>query len=93
MPHYFSNIDGDHPFRDEPGEQLENDAAAWVEALRLSRDIEGKITPGQRWRLYVIETGEPVFLNCISTSFLTPALLSRHQRPLRWRSRNAPRTE
>jgi hypothetical protein len=67
MPQYFFHIDGDHPSRDESGEQLENDAAAWAEALRLSRDIEGKMKPGQRWRLYVVETGEPVLLISIAT--------------------------
>jgi hypothetical protein len=67
MPRYYFNIHGDHPFQDELGEELADDAAAWVEALRLSRDVEGKLNPGQRWQLYVVENGTPVFIVSVAS--------------------------
>lgn len=67
MPRYYFNIDGDHPFRDELGEELADDAAAWAEALRLGRDVEGKLKPGQRWQLYVVENGTPVFIISVAS--------------------------
>ena len=41
------------PYRDEIGEDLSDDQAAWRSALRLSRDIEERLAPGGTWRLQV----------------------------------------
>ena len=67
MPRYYFNIDGVHPFRDEHGEELADDVAAWTEALRLGRDLEGKLRPGQKWQLYVVVDGTPVFVISVAS--------------------------
>jgi hypothetical protein len=62
MPRYYFNIKGDYPHQDELGEELADDGSAWAEALRLGRDVEDKLRPGQRWQLYVVEDEMPVFV-------------------------------
>jgi hypothetical protein len=65
MPRYFFHIHG--KFTDKLGEELADDAAAWAEALHLCRDIEGKIEPGEKWGMYVVEAETPVFLLSLSS--------------------------
>ncbi len=67
MPQYFFHIDGERPHRDIIGEDLPDDAAAWAEALRLSRDIEGTLQPGERWQLEVHEGGHVLYRVVITT--------------------------
>ena len=43
MPRYFFNISNGHRFRDSNGEELLDDDAAWVEAVRTVRDIESSL--------------------------------------------------
>jgi hypothetical protein len=53
MPRYFFHIDAQKPYRDETGETHKNDRAAWRAALRLARDIEDNLAPGNSWALKV----------------------------------------
>ncbi|WP_458194122.1 DUF6894 family protein [Bradyrhizobium sp. UFLA05-153] len=53
MPRYYFDIHNGHPYRDELGEDLPNDEAAWRTAIRLARDIEDKLAPGGVWKLVV----------------------------------------
>lgn len=41
---------------------LPDDAAAWVEAKRIVRDIETTLVPGDKWRLEVADGAGPVFV-------------------------------
>ena len=41
------------PLRDVLGEQLSDDAMAWQEALRVTREIEDTLAQGETWRLEV----------------------------------------
>jgi uncharacterized protein DUF6894 len=43
MPRYFFNISNGHRFQDPNGEELQDDDAAWAEALRTVRDIESSL--------------------------------------------------
>lgn len=67
MTRYFFHIDGEKPHRDEIGEELPTDAEAWSAAMRLARDIEDSLTPGQNWRLEVFEADRRVYFVAIST--------------------------
>jgi hypothetical protein len=40
MPRYFFHISNGRPFLDPTGEELQDDDAAWEQALRTVRDIE-----------------------------------------------------
>jgi len=53
MARYFFHIDGQKPHQDEVGEDLLDDGSAWLTAMRLSRDIESNLQPGQEWKLDV----------------------------------------
>ena len=61
MARYFFHIDGEHPHRDELGEDLPHDRAAWLTAMQLARDIESNLQPGQEWQLDVREGDTPVY--------------------------------
>ena len=52
MARYFFHIDGQRPHRDDQGEELRDEAAAWRAAIRHTRDIEDGFAPGHRggWR-------------------------------------------
>jgi hypothetical protein len=67
MARYFFHIDGEHPHRDEVGEDLPDDRAAWLAAMRLARDIESNLRPGQDWHLDVREEDTPVYFVEIKT--------------------------
>jgi hypothetical protein len=67
MSRYFFYIDSDRPHLDESGEELPDDAAAWRQGMRMARDIEDSLEPGQSWKLE-IRTGErPVYQVTITT--------------------------
>ena len=61
MARYFFHIDGQKPHQDEVGEDLLDDGSAWLTAMRLSRDIESNLQPGQEWKLDVREGGDAVY--------------------------------
>jgi hypothetical protein len=70
MPRYFFHIDHRHPHVDELGEQLPDDAAAWAEALRLTRDIEDRLRPGDRWSVEVRRHSKPIYRVSVTTELL-----------------------
>jgi hypothetical protein len=49
MPRYFFHFEGQQPHTDTTGEALTDDEAAWREAVRLSRDVEHALRPGDSW--------------------------------------------
>lgn len=53
MPRYYFDIENGRPHRDEVGEDLPDDAAAWRSAVRLAREIEDVLDPGGTWNLEV----------------------------------------
>lgn len=62
MPRYFFHINNGKPFTDESGEELPGAKEAWLEAKRLTRDIEDTLEPGARWEVEVTDTeGRPLF--------------------------------
>ena len=67
MPRYFFHFEGTRPHRDTTGENLSDDEAAWREAIRLSRDIEHGVRPGDDWTLRVFDDSEPVFVLAMIT--------------------------
>jgi hypothetical protein len=60
MPTFRFNIIGPRPFADD-GVDYPSAEAAWMEALRLVRDIEGCLQPGEIWTLEVLEEEAPTF--------------------------------
>jgi hypothetical protein len=66
MPRYFFHIHGVRPSRDEIGEELRDDEAAWHEATLVAgeifKDIDGKFRPGQEWSLEITDDqGAPIY--------------------------------
>jgi len=61
MPRYFFNLQGTRPFHDDGGLDLRDDAAAWAEAKRFARDIEGGLQPGDTWSLEVRRDDRPIY--------------------------------
>jgi hypothetical protein len=57
MPKYYFDVDGLPPDMDSVGDELKNDDVAWEEATQyagqLLKDVDGKLPPGQEWRLIV----------------------------------------
>lgn len=53
MPRYYFDIQNGEPYRDDVGEDLPDDDAAWRSAKRLAREIEDVLPPGGRWHLQV----------------------------------------
>ena len=70
MARYYFDIDNGHPHRDEVGEDLPDDQAAWRAAIRFSRDIEDKLAPGGTWNLLVRSREAPVFRIEIKTEWV-----------------------
>jgi hypothetical protein len=59
MPKYFFHIlHGDESYRDQVGEELPDNGAAWHEATvsagQSIRDLNGKLTPGTKWCMQVV---------------------------------------
>jgi Domain of unknown function (DUF6894) len=67
MPRYFFHFEGQQPHTDTTGEALHDDEAAWREAVRLSRDVEHALRPGDSWTLSVFDGSEPVFVLAMVT--------------------------
>jgi uncharacterized protein DUF6894 len=66
MPRYFFHTHGVRPSRDEIGEELRDDEAAWHEATLVAgeifKDIDGKFRPDQQWSLEATdERGKPLY--------------------------------
>jgi Domain of unknown function (DUF6894) len=66
MPTYQFKISGSKPFLDTDV-QLPCSKAAWEEALRLVRDIETTLQPGDSWTLDVGEEGTAIFRISVTT--------------------------
>ena len=75
MSRYFFHVHGVRGSRDEVGEDLPSDEAAWEEATIISgelfRDIDGKFRPGQEWTLEVQDhQRNPIYVINISAKRL-----------------------
>lgn len=66
MTAYEFRISGSNPFVDTDV-QLPSSEVAWEEALRLVRDIEGLLRPGESWTLDVGEEGTAIFRISVTT--------------------------
>jgi hypothetical protein len=67
MPRYFFNVRHERQSIDTEGEELPDNEAAWREATvvagELFRNMEGKLQPGQEWRLEVTdERRNPIYM-------------------------------
>ncbi|MGY4325929.1 signal recognition particle GTPase [Bradyrhizobium sp. LB7.2] len=72
MPRYFFHVHNVAPSKDEQGEELPDDEAAWREATTfagaLFRDVDGKFRPGEEWSLEVMdEAGKPIYFISIGS--------------------------
>ena len=72
MPRYFFHLDSVKPYHDVDGTELRDDAAAWKEAKRFTRDIETALQPGDVLRLEVRREGQSLYLLAFSSSCLDP---------------------
>jgi hypothetical protein len=70
MHTYQFHIAGLRPFHDAEGMELPDAETAWAEALRLVRDIEGALQPGEGWSLDVVEDGTTIFHISVATEDL-----------------------
>jgi hypothetical protein len=76
MPRYFFHTHGVRPSRDDIGEDLQDDEAAWHEATLVAgeifKDIDGKFRPDQQWSLEVSnEQGKPLYSIRIDSKRMT----------------------
>ena len=59
MPRYFFHMHGVRSSRDDRGEELKDDEAAWHEATLVAgenfKEIDGKFRPEQEWSLEVTD--------------------------------------
>jgi hypothetical protein len=59
MPKYYFHAHGVRPIKDDIGEELKDDEAAWHEATLVAgeifKDIDGKFRPDQKWSLEVAD--------------------------------------
>jgi hypothetical protein len=67
MPRYFFNTYGARENPDEDGEILPDDEVAWKEATIIAgeifKDMDGKLRPGQEWKLEVLsEDRKPLYM-------------------------------
>ena len=67
MPRYFFNVYHDRAELDEEGEELPDVQAAWHEATvtagQIIQDLDGRLRPGQDWRLEVTdEFANPLYV-------------------------------
>jgi hypothetical protein len=75
MPRYFFNVYHDRPELDEEGEELPDAQAAWHEATvtagQIIQDLDGRLRPGQDWRLEVTdEFANPLYVIHVSADQL-----------------------
>ena len=74
MPRYYFNVFLERPERDSVGEELADRHAAWQEAQeatvtagRLLQSLDGKLKPGQDWRMEVTdEFANPLYVIQVS---------------------------
>ena len=67
MPRYYFHFRGTRPHTDETGELHSGDDAAWEAALRLARDVEHGLRPGEDWTLCVVNETRPIFILTMMT--------------------------
>ncbi|WP_456702176.1 DUF6894 family protein [Bradyrhizobium sp. USDA 4449] len=67
MQRYYFHFEGSRPHTDKAGEFLKSDEAAWDAALRLVRDVENGLRPGDQWILCVSSDDTPVFILRMTT--------------------------
>lgn len=78
MTRYFFNVGGSRPFQDTLGEELLDDNAAWQAALEIARHIAASLTPGDGYRLEVMNAGRLIHSIEITTKVShTPALVDQ----------------
>lgn len=69
MPQYFFHIHHDGPSRDDRGEDLRDNHAAWKEATvmagKMLEDMDGRLKPGHDWSLEVTDAGAKVIFRLI----------------------------
>gem|GEM_PF-3342366 len=71
MARYYFDIKSGEPYRDEVGEDLPDERAAWHIALKRTREIEDLLAPGGTWRLEVRGRQETLLFKIdITTSWL-----------------------
>jgi len=76
MTRYFFNVGGRRPFQDTLGEELLDDNEAWQAVLEIARDITASVTPGDSWRLEVLNAGRPIYsIDITAKASHTPALV------------------
>jgi hypothetical protein len=78
MPKYYFNVYHGTPSMDQEGEDLPDKHAAWKEATTMAgdilRDLDGRFTPGQDWRLEVTdERGMPIYAIVVHAHQSEPA--------------------
>jgi hypothetical protein len=76
MPRYFFNVYHERAELDDEGEELPDAQAAWHEATvtagQIIQDLDGKLRPGQHWRLEVTdEFANPLYVIHVSADRLT----------------------
>ena len=76
MPRYFFNVYHERAELDDEGEELPDVQAAWHEATvtagQIIQDLNGKLRPGQNWRLEVTdEFAKPLYVIHVSADRLT----------------------
>lgn len=59
MPRYFFHISHERPEPDHDGRELPDEHVAWKEATvtagQILQNIDGKLRPGQEWRMEVAD--------------------------------------
>ena len=72
MPKYFFHVHNVEPSKDDIGEELVDDEAAWHSATMFAgevmQDVDGRFRPGQKWSLEVTdEAGMPLYFISIES--------------------------
>ncbi|MGM4886032.1 DUF6894 family protein [Tardiphaga sp. 604_B6_N1_1] len=75
MPKYYFDVQGQGVPEFDEGEQFDNDQAAWHEATlvagELFKDVDGDLTPGQSWKLEVLdERRRPLYVISVTSEKL-----------------------
>jgi hypothetical protein len=69
MARYYFDIESGTSHRDEVGETLKDDRAAWREAMRRACEIEDVLAPGGSWRMTVRKEKNTVFRVSVDTDW------------------------
>lgn len=73
MPRYYFDIESGDSYRDEVGEDLPDERAAWHVALKRAREIEDCLAPGGSWHLEVRGRQEILLFKIDITTSRLPA--------------------